>query len=481
MSTEGTSLSSITEPLFMKASDLAVDYVSRHPRVRRWAFDQLSRWMDRSYTEGATDEQTLQLQRWFGASLRPLFDRLVAERPRAAKAIVRFVYSWSKDVRRRTARARQGAIAPATVVIEPTDRCNLNCPGCYSKSTRGGVDLNYDVLHDLVEQLHAMGTTLVTLSGGEPFLREKEDGAITKLAMDFQNLGFLVYTNGLLIDEEIAGRLGEAGNVFPAISVEGLQRHTDARRGAGTHSRTSEVREMLADHEVMYGFSATATRENCDLLADDAFIEERIAQGDLFGWYFIYQLIGRSPKPELLVTAEQRERLRDQIYRYRADGRPIFVGDFWNDGPLVQGCMAGARYYFHIYADGNISPCVFSPIACGNVHDILSGASEYTSIGDFITRHPFFVAFRECQKRITDHRAPCVLIDHPELIREICGAAPWFPGKNMPEGYLDGEISRAIDDDARYWNERLRTMPYIPDCVDLHRRDRDEDLRQQAG
>ena len=67
----------------------------------------------------------------------------------------------------------------------------------------------------------------------------------------------------------------------------------------------------------------------------------------------------------LLVTADQRARLREQIFKWRDQGKPIFLGDFWNDGCFVGGCIAGARYYFHIYANGDISPCVFAPIACG--------------------------------------------------------------------------------------------------------------------
>ena len=90
----------------------------------------------------------------------------------------------------------------------------------------------------------------------------------------------------------------------------------------------------------------------------------RIADGDLFGWFFLLQPIGRSPRPDLMVSPEQRLLLRSSIRRWRNTRRPIFLGDFWNDGPLVGGCLAGGRYYFHVYANGDISPCVFAPVAC---------------------------------------------------------------------------------------------------------------------
>jgi hypothetical protein len=101
-----------------------------------------------------------------------------------------------------------------------------------------------------------------------------------------------------------------------------------------------------------------------------------------------------------MASAEQRAQLRETVYRWRQEDRPIFLGDFWNDGPLVGGCMADGRYYFHIYANGDISPCVFSPIACGNIFDIGHGRSGYVSLRDFAERHPTFVAFRR-------ERLPC--------------------------------------------------------------------------
>ncbi len=46
---------------------------------------------------------------------------------------------------------------------------------------------------------------------------------------------FLVYTNGTFIDDETAARMRQLGNVTPAISVEGFEAETDARRGKGVH------------------------------------------------------------------------------------------------------------------------------------------------------------------------------------------------------------------------------------------------------
>lgn len=438
-----------------KAAELSL----RVPLRNNFFVERLIQALDRAIDENEHDPETRAQLLGFGAHLKAFLLRVANERPAAARAILRFLGTYVQDVYRRTRRQDSGIAAPMTVVIEPTDRCNLRCPGCYAKSSSDGIDLPFDRMVEVVQQVIDMGVSLITISGGEPFLRERADRTISRLAERFPNHGFLVYTNGTMIDEAIALRLGKLGNVFPAISVEGFEHQTDARRGRGTATTNRLVRELLARHGVMTGFSATVTRENAEAIASDEFIHQRIAEGDMFGWFFLMQPIGRAPRPELMVTARQRALLREAILRWRQADLPIFLGDFWNDGPLVGGCIAGGRSYFHIYANGDISPCVFAPVASGNIFDIIAGRSEYSSLNDFVQRNPVFVAYREEQARIKDRKRPCLLIDHPEAFRRIAKVDGCRPAKNMPAGYLDGDIARAIDLAAAEWRQLAPTLP----------------------
>ncbi len=444
------------------------------PPVRDFFLDRLLERLAASYDACEDDRRLLRHQRWFAEHLRAFLDRLVTQRPAAARAILRFIAAWSTDIHLRTRASRDGRATPCTVVIEPTDRCNLACPGCYAKSTRDGSTLPYERLEAIVRQVIDMGVTLVTLSGGEPFLVEQTDQTLTRLARRFPDRGFLVYTNGTLIDEAVADRLAAVGNVFPAISVEGFEHQTDARRGQGIYERNRRARRLLAERGVMCGFSATVTGENAEAVCSDAFLDLRIAEGDLFGWFFLLMPIGRSPRPDLMVTPQQRALLRDTIYRWREQDRPIFLGDFWNDGPLVGGCIAGGRYYFHIYASGDISPCVFAPVACENIFDILAGRSDYASLEDVVQRHPLFTGYRDEQEGITDRARPCLLVDHPEAFRRLAQVEGCRPAKNMPEGYVGGAIARHLDACATAWADAARSLnPLPPDREAAERAARD--------
>ena len=443
-------------------------WVLQVPMLRTFFLGKLLGRLKTTCQENEDDPDKWRDMSWVTSHLDAFLDRLFRERPAASKAVLRFLAAYMHDIYKRTEAERADRPSPITVVIEPTDRCNLNCPGCYAKSTRAGSDVPYERLEAMIQEVTEMGVSLITISGGEPFLREKSDHSLTRLAERFKDRGFLVYTNGTMIDEEIANALARVGNIFPAISIEGFEHQTDARRGRGIYEANRRARKLLAERGVLAGFSATITRDNTEsIAATDDFIDLRIAEGDMFGWFFLINPIGREPRTDLMVTAEQRSMLRDAIYRWRAQHRPVLLGDFWNDGPVVGGCIAGGRYYFHIYANGDISPCVFSPIACGNIFDIINGKSPYKNLAEFIEKHPTFVAFRNAQKEITDRARPCLLIDNPEKFRHICRTCEYRPAKNMPKGYLDGEIAKAIDERAKEWERYVaEKLPPLPSQIE---------------
>lgn len=53
---------------------------------------------------------------------------------------------------------------------------------------------------------------------------------------------FPMFTNGLLIDETVARRLGAQKNVLPVLSLEGHEGDTDGRRGSPARSPRTPTR-----------------------------------------------------------------------------------------------------------------------------------------------------------------------------------------------------------------------------------------------
>jgi MoaA/NifB/PqqE/SkfB family radical SAM enzyme len=261
--------------------------------------------------------------------------------------------------------------------------------------------MRYDLLSRLLSEAWEMGTRLITVSGGEPLIYRH----LFRMLEEFDGLTFMMYTNATLIDEEMADRIAAAGNLWPAISVEGFGEDTDRRRGAGVHDKVLRGMQLLRERGVMFGFSATPTRRNSDIIASDEFIDYYLDKGALFGWLFQYLPMGKDPDLGLMCTPAQREQLRAKTKEWQVS-KPLFLGDFWNDGACVGGCLSANRYCY-ITPEGKVQPCTF-------VHFYTHDLNECT-LRD-VLRSKLFRSIRTYPRNRNLLR-PCKIIDNPEALR----------------------------------------------------------------
>ena len=134
-----------------------------------------------------------------------------------------------------------------------------------------------------------------------------------------------------------------------------------------------------------------------------------INRGAKFGWFFTYIPVGADAATELIATSEQREFMYHKLREFRKT-KSLFTMDFWNDGEYVNGCIAGARRYLHINANGDIEPCAFIHYSDSNIHkDTLLEA--YKS--------PLFMQYYKNQPFNNNHLRPCPLLDNPEKLESM--------------------------------------------------------------
>jgi MoaA/NifB/PqqE/SkfB family radical SAM enzyme len=348
------------------------------------------------------------------------------------KAAMNFFYNYLVlgFLLRKEFAAKYGFRPPYLMVISPTMRCNLDCYGCYA-GLYGKTELDLASVVRLIDEGKRYGIYFVVISGGEPFVWD----SLLDLFETESDVYFQVYTNGSLIDDGMARKLAELGNVLPCISVEGLQKETDERRGRGHFARIIRAMDALKEHGVIFGFSATATRRNNDLIVSDEFVDFYEEKGCFIGWYFNYVPVGRQPDTELMPTPDQRIRRRRKLLELRSRRR-ILLADFWNDGPLTGGCIAGGRSYLHVNSNGDVEPCVFTHFAVDNIAE--KSLLEVLSSG-------FFRAIRSRIPYCENYLRPCIIIDHPALLREIVGrfgAKPTHPGADALLDDLKDELDR---------------------------------------
>ncbi len=333
---------------------------------------------------------------------------------------------------------RHGFYPPSTVVISLTMKCNLSCYGCYAGDYSRTLELSNDEVDSVLTQMKEMGVYFAVISGGEPFFKED----IFELFKKHSDMAFLVFTHGGLIDEAMVQKLIEVGNVMPAFSLEGYEEETDARRGAGHFRKVMHAMDLLRGAGLSFCGSFTQTSRNTDIITDPAYIDMLLAKGVYALWLFTYVPVGREPNLELMATPQQRDQLRTRVAEFR-DTKPMLFIDFWNDGPIISGCIAGGRKYFHINANGDIEPCVFCHFAVDNI--------RRTTIAEALAS-PLFRKIREKQGEHENLLRPCMLIDHPDTGRELFATAGAYPTHEGAAAIFT-ELAPKMDDYAAQYAE----------------------------
>lgn len=340
-----------------------------------------------------------------------------------------------------------GMRPPGFLLISPGKFCNLKCSGCYASSSSQSTEkLDWEVLDRIVsEKTNLWGSYFTVISGGEPFLWKDKGRTILDLAKKHSSNYFLVYTNGTLIDKEMAEKLARVGNISPAISVEGFEMETDARRGQGIHKKIIAAMENLKDAGIPFGISVTATKKNADLVVSDEFVDYYFKKlGARYGWFFQLMPIGRADCLKLMVTPEQRVRMFRKTQSIMKD-RGIFIADFWNSGCISSGCLSAGREggFLYIEWNGNVTPCVFNPYSPVNINEIYEKGKTLNDVLD----QPFFAAIRKWQKEYALARnkkeignliAPCPIKDHYDVMQKLLA-------EHQPKP-IDKAAQRAFED-----------------------------------
>ena len=353
---------------------------------------------------------------------------------------------------------KYGVNPPGFILISPTGRCNLKCNGCYAGSDAlRSATLPYELVDRILdEKVEFWASHFTVISGGEPFLYEDNGKTLLDIFERHSDQYFVVFTNGTLISHDVAQRLGELGNVTTAVSVEGLEKETDERRGKGVFRHILKAFENLRNAGVPFGISTTAFRHNWEQILGDEFIEFFFEQqGGLYQWVFQYMPIGHSYTLEMMVTPEQRLRMFERNWELVRE-RNLMIADFWNSGTVSNGCIgAGGGHgggYFYIDWNGTVSPCAFNPFSVDNIKDVYARGGDlntvvFSSLFKELRKwqREYFYNKPNCQKG--NLVVPCPIRDHHQQMREI----------------IDKVNGKPIDENAR---QTLEDPAYLTGMVE---------------
>jgi len=371
-------------------------------------------------------------------------------------------------------REKYGEYPPTFIVVSPTQKCNLNCIGCYANSTaQAAATIPYHYVDRVIDEAHDLfGCRFITISGGEPFMYKSDGKTMLDIYKKYEDMLFLVYTNGTIINEQIAQHLAETANVTPAISIEGFEKETDERRGRGTFIKILKALERLRKVGVPFGISVTATSKNVDLLLTDEFYDFYFQeQGASYMWQFQLMPIGRGKDElDLMVTPENRFQLYRKWEKLLSEKR-YCLADFWNSGVLARGCIAYGRSGGYAYIDwhGNVTPCVFIPYYVDNIYDLYKNGK---TLSDALFSD-FMINGRKWQKEygLNDWKKPhnwlmpCSIRDHYEIFRNSILPKNVKPEDDKAEEALESEeylnVMKNYDNELQGLTEKVWENEYL--------------------
>jgi MoaA/NifB/PqqE/SkfB family radical SAM enzyme len=247
---------------------------------------------------------------------------------------------------------------PLVVTWPVTDRCNLSCRTC-GRWRRESTELGTDEARHVVDQLADLGTLRVSLSGGEPLLRE-DLGEIAGHARR-RGVSVVVTTNGSLVPDRLAA-LSEANLI--KLSLDGDREAHDRLRGTGSFERVLEAARALRLAGRRFVFNTVLSAVNLDRP------ESVIRIAEEFGTRVRFTTINAAhaaPREiaKLEPTREAHRAAIDRIAAARRAGRPVANSPAglhylrtWPAGSRSFPCFAG-RGLAHLSAGGELFPCIF--------------------------------------------------------------------------------------------------------------------------
>ena len=321
-----------------------------------------------------------------------------------------------------------------------TDRCNLACTHCYSKSGPGRTtegELTTAEALGVIDDLADMGVPLILFTGGEPLMRAD----IWELATHARSRGLkmALSTNGTLITPDIARRIKESGIEYAGISLDGAkaETHDRFRNFPGAFEQTVKAFAACTEAGLRCGVRVTLTKENCHELEALVDLSRSLGASRFCLYWLVPTGRGSESYARLQLDRDEVIDALGLLYRKAKETDPAAMEFLTVDAPqdcihllasmekdgsedladarellesLKGGCSAGTRVA-NIDSHGNVYPCQFArtgEFLVGNIRD-----RPFCRIWAD-TANPVLARFREKQARFGGRCAGCTY-------RDLCG------------------------------------------------------------
>ncbi len=279
------------------------------------------------------------------------------------------------------------------IAWEVTRSCNLACKHCRAEAHPEPYpgELSTDEAKALIDTFRETGNPIIIFTGGEPLLRHDVFELVAYAKS--KDLRCVMAPNGTLLTAENSVRLKEVGIERCSISIDALsaEHHDEFRGEKGAFDASMRGIQFLKDAGIEFQINTTVTRNNLHMFKDIFNLCKDLGAS---AWH-IFLLVPTGRASELgnqVISAEEYEEVLNWFYdfqkttdmqlkatcaphyhrilrqRAKEDGIPVNFENFGLDA-VSRGCLGGVGFCF-ISHTGQVQPCGYLELDCGNVRDI---------------------------------------------------------------------------------------------------------------
>jgi MoaA/NifB/PqqE/SkfB family radical SAM enzyme len=136
---------------------------------------------------------------------------------------------------------------PLLAHLIPIRRCNLDCTYC-NEYDKVSPPVPIETLHRRIDKLAELGTTIITISGGEPLLHPELDEVVRRIRHHGMLAGMI--TNGYLLTAERIQRLNQAGLEHLQISIDNVTPDDVSKKSLKVLDKKLQLLAEYADFHV---------------------------------------------------------------------------------------------------------------------------------------------------------------------------------------------------------------------------------------
>jgi MoaA/NifB/PqqE/SkfB family radical SAM enzyme len=265
------------------------------------------------------------------------------------------------------------------VTVAVSYACQCDCKHCsaslYQQQTlRNNDGLTLAELKKAAKDLVAMGTTSIVFTGGEPFLF---DGLYELIeSVDKKKAVVTVFTNGEYLNAEAVQQLKRSGafGVFVSFDFADPLSHENNRRRPGIFKKAAQGIKLCQEAGILTGISTFVTKEKISSGEMDSIMELGKKLNVMEVFIFDVIPMGKlEDQHDCLLEKDDFDRVKELRAKYnQKKDYPRIIHQTMLTSiafPCTgEGCPAGVAH-MHLRANGDVSPCDFTPYSFGNIRN----------------------------------------------------------------------------------------------------------------